>query len=172
MQIQLFATLDTQFILEPDKSTVAPSLESMTTQVQTIPINIGLSTATVSPPCGSHCTVSVPTRAQVLNINTSPLDNLSPTFTGFGLGLPSPPPETDDNNTLPKIRSESVEFLVRAGILEAALASAANQPDAEAAFFIADLGHIYRQHRRWQECLPNVTPYYGEISSPFNYVRL
>jgi hypothetical protein len=106
----------------------------------------------------------------VLNINTSPLDNLSPTFTGFGLGLPSPPPETDDDNTLLKIRSESADFLVRAGILEAALASAANQPDAEAAFFIADLGHIYRQHKRWQECLPNVTPYYGEVSSPFNYL--
>jgi ornithine decarboxylase len=144
----------------------------MTAQVQTIPINIGLSTATVSPLRGNHHTASVPTRAQVLNIDTSPLDNLSPTFTGFGLGLPSPPPETDDDNTLPKIRSESVDFLVRAGILEAALASTANQPDAEAAFFIADLGHIYRQHKRWQECLPNVTPYYGEISSSFNYMHI
>lgn len=134
----------------------------MTAQVQTIPINIGLSNDAVSSARGNHHTLSAPTRAQVLNISTSPLDNFSPTFTGFGLGLPSPPPEIDDDDTLPKIRSDSVDNLVRAGILEAAVASAANQPNAEAAFFIADLGHIYRQHKRWQECLPNVTPYYGE----------
>lgn len=132
----------------------------MTAQVQTIPINIGLPNDAVSAR-GNHHTLSVPT-----NISTSPLDKLSLTFTGFGLGLPSPPPEIDDDDTLPKIRSESVDSLVRAGILEAAVASAANQPNAEAAFFIADLGNIYRQHKRWQECLPNVTPYYAVKANP------
>ena len=131
----------------------------MATQVQTIPIDIGLSTATISSVRGNYH-ASVSARARLLNID-SPLDNLSPRFaTGFGLGLPSPPPEAD--NALPTIHSGSVDSLLRAGILEAAMASSANQPDAEAAFFIADLGYIYRQHKRWQECLPHVTPCYGE----------
>ena len=28
-------------------------------------------------------------------------------------------------------------------------------------FFIADLGQVTRQHRRWAQNLPNVQPYYG-----------
>lgn len=103
----------------------------------------------------------------MLNINTLPHDNLSPTFKGFGLGLPSPPPELeDDDDAFPKIRSESVDNLIRSGILDAAIASAANEPDAEAAFFVADLGQIYRQHKRWQQCLPNVTPFYAVKANP------
>jgi ornithine decarboxylase len=60
------------------------------------------------------------------------------------------------------IHSSSVDSLLRAGITEAAIASAANEPDAEAAFFVADLGRIYRQYIKWQKHLPNVTPFYGE----------
>ena len=29
-------------------------------------------------------------------------------------------------------------------------------------FFIADLGHVYRQHRTWKETLPQVQPFYGQ----------
>lgn len=30
-------------------------------------------------------------------------------------------------------------------------------------FFIADLGQVYRQHRRWKETLPQVQPFYGRF---------
>lgn len=32
----------------------------------------------------------------------------------------------------------------------------------EDAFFVADLGEIYRQHMRWKVNLPRVEPFYGE----------
>jgi ornithine decarboxylase len=32
----------------------------------------------------------------------------------------------------------------------------------EDAFFVADLGEVYRQHMRWKLHLPRVTPHYGE----------
>ena len=36
-------------------------------------------------------------------------------------------------------------------------------------FFIADLGQIIRQHRRWTQSMPGIRPYYG-ITLPFYYV--
>ena len=35
----------------------------------------------------------------------------------------------------------------------------------EDAFFVADLGEIYRQHMRWKVNLPRIEPYYGMQSS-------
>lgn len=32
----------------------------------------------------------------------------------------------------------------------------------EDAFFVADLGEVYRQHMRWKRCLPRVKPHYGQ----------
>jgi ornithine decarboxylase len=32
-------------------------------------------------------------------------------------------------------------------------------------FFVADLGQVIRQHRRWMKSLPGVHPYYGMISA-------
>lgn len=32
----------------------------------------------------------------------------------------------------------------------------------EDAFFVADLGEVYRQHMRWKLHLPRVKPHYGE----------
>lgn len=32
-------------------------------------------------------------------------------------------------------------------------------------FFVADLGQVIRQHRRWMKSLPGVQPYYGMISA-------
>jgi ornithine decarboxylase len=32
----------------------------------------------------------------------------------------------------------------------------------EDAFFVADLGEVYRQHLRWKKNLPRVKPHYGE----------
>jgi ornithine decarboxylase len=35
----------------------------------------------------------------------------------------------------------------------------------EDAFFVADLGEVYRQHLRWKLHLPRVKPHYGQRSS-------
>lgn len=35
------------------------------------------------------------------------------------------------------------------------------EADDEAAFFVADLGEVYRQHMRWKRNLPRVKPFYG-----------
>jgi ornithine decarboxylase len=32
----------------------------------------------------------------------------------------------------------------------------------EDAFFVADLGQVYRQHMRWKRYLPRVKPHYGK----------
>jgi ornithine decarboxylase len=34
----------------------------------------------------------------------------------------------------------------------------------EDAFFVADLGEVYRQHMRWKKNLARVKPHYGEFS--------
>ncbi len=33
----------------------------------------------------------------------------------------------------------------------------------EDAFFVADLGEVYRQHLRWKKNLPRVQPHYGKF---------
>jgi ornithine decarboxylase len=38
---------------------------------------------------------------------------------------------------------------------------AMDEPDAERAFFVADLSQVYRQHERWRKVLPGVLPFYG-----------
>lgn len=35
------------------------------------------------------------------------------------------------------------------------------QSDDTGTFFVADLGVVIRQHRRWQRSLPHITPFYG-----------
>ncbi|KXS94897.1 hypothetical protein AC578_1667 [Pseudocercospora eumusae] len=40
------------------------------------------------------------------------------------------------------------------------------EPGAEDAFFVADLGEVYRQHKRWQKHLPRVTPHYAVKCNP------
>lgn len=38
------------------------------------------------------------------------------------------------------------------------------EPGDEEAFFVADLGEVYRQHMRWKKNLPRVKPFYGQLS--------
>ncbi|KAI0703841.1 ornithine decarboxylase [Cytidiella melzeri] len=42
--------------------------------------------------------------------------------------------------------------------------------DAEKAFFVADLSHVYRQHLRWESFLPEVEPFYAVKCNPDPYV--
>lgn len=38
-------------------------------------------------------------------------------------------------------------------------------PGDEDAFFVADMGHVYRQHLRWKKNLKRVKPHYGKYLS-------
>lgn len=40
------------------------------------------------------------------------------------------------------------------------------EPGAEDAFFVADLGEVYRQHMRWKQQLPRITPHYAVKCNP------
>ena len=42
------------------------------------------------------------------------------------------------------------------------------ESDQENAFFVADLGEVYRQHLRWKSLLPRIEPFFGmsQISAP------
>ena len=63
--------------------------------------------------------------------------------------------------SLPPLRNGHPEVQLRNGIMRASRLAAANQPDAEKAFFVADLGQVYIQHERWKKCLPDIEPHYG-----------
>ena len=64
---------------------------------------------------------------------------------------------------LPPLYSGHPEVHLRAGIMRAARLAADHVPDAERAFFVADLGEVYTQHMRWLAALPDVQPFYGEL---------
>ena len=42
----------------------------------------------------------------------------------------------------------------------------------EDAFFVADMGEVYRQHKRWKKNLPRVKPHYGERSVSWSRINL
>lgn len=50
---------------------------------------------------------------------------------------------------------------LRNGIMNASRKAAENRTNSEKAFFVADLGQVYRQHQRWLQCMPNIEPFYG-----------
>jgi len=54
--------------------------------------------------------------------------------------------------------------------MNASRLAADNQPDAEKAFFVADLSQVYRQHQRWKLCLPEIQPFYAVKCNPDPYV--
>ncbi|RKO98090.1 ornithine decarboxylase [Caulochytrium protostelioides] len=45
-------------------------------------------------------------------------------------------------------------------------ANSAVQDDGEAAFFVADMGHVVRQHERWHAALPRIEPFYAMKCNP------
>lgn len=63
--------------------------------------------------------------------------------------------------SLPPLLNGHPEVHMRNGVMNSARLSLANKPDAEKAFFVADLGQVYRQHQRWKSCLPEIQPFYG-----------
>lgn len=50
---------------------------------------------------------------------------------------------------------------LRNGIMNASRKASESRINAEKAFFVADLGQVYRQHQRWLQCMPDIEPFYG-----------
>ncbi|PFH46460.1 hypothetical protein AMATHDRAFT_69820 [Amanita thiersii Skay4041] len=71
---------------------------------------------------------------------------------------------------LPPLLSGHSDVHLRNGIMNASRLAAANEPNAEKAFFVADLSQVYRQFQRWKNCLPEIQPYYAVKCNPDPYV--
>jgi hypothetical protein len=62
---------------------------------------------------------------------------------------------------LPPISMLSVEEVLKSRITSLDMDSYETEDDS--AFFVADLGEIYRQDIRWKTQLPRVEPFYGKL---------
>lgn len=127
------------------------------TEVQVIPtaIDINVTARVTEEKRNVHGSVNA--RAALLSVTTSLLETTVPP-TGF---LSSPADDATFLGNGPQLFQGHADFHIRNGIIRAALASDAQKANAETAFFVADLGQVYKQHLRWKECLPNVEPFYG-----------
>jgi ornithine decarboxylase len=73
----------------------------------------------------------------------------------------------DDNDCdiifpgLPPLLHGHLDVHLRNGVIRAAHLSAVGVPDAEKAYFVADLSYVYNQYQRWKRCLPEIEPFYG-----------
>ncbi|KAF8071494.1 ornithine decarboxylase [Lyophyllum atratum] len=72
--------------------------------------------------------------------------------------------------SLPPLYHGHPEVHLRAGIMRASRLADAHEPNAEKAFFVADLSQVYRQHKRWVTCLPEIQPFYAVKCNPDPYV--
>ena len=78
---------------------------------------------------------------------------------------------TDDGQNfsiadLPPLLSGHPDLHLRNGVINASCLADANEPDAEKAFFVADLSSVYKQYERWRRLLPGIEPFYGEFPPP------
>ncbi|KAI0064933.1 ornithine decarboxylase [Artomyces pyxidatus] len=71
---------------------------------------------------------------------------------------------------LPPLLRGHPEVHLRNGVLTAARLAAVHEPDAEKAYFVADLSYVYKQHERWKRCLPDIEPFYAIKCNPDPYV--
>lgn len=142
------------------------------TEVQVIP-TFGINITARATEERRNVYASVNARAALLSVSTSPPERSSSplTTTTQAFGLLSPPAEEAALPVnRPPLFQGHPDLHVRNGIIRAALASDAQKTNAEAAFFVADLGQVYKQHLRWKECLPNVEPFYGMLFAFFVYI--
>jgi len=85
--------------------------------------------------------------------------------------------DDDDNHDgdiifpeLPPLLRGHPDVHLRNGVIRSARLSAAGVPDAEKAYFIADLSYVYNQLQRWKRCLPEIEPFYAVKCNPDPYV--
>jgi len=62
---------------------------------------------------------------------------------------------------LPPLLRGHPDVHLRNGVIHAARLSVAGIPDAEKAYFVADLSYVFNQYQRWKRCLPEIEPFYG-----------
>lgn len=67
---------------------------------------------------------------------------------------------SNDPVETPKIHSLPVKEVMRRHL--DAMAAHKWESDQENAFFVCDIGEVYRQHLRWKRMLPRIAPYYGK----------
>ena len=75
------------------------------------------------------------------------------------------------SENLPLLHTGPASYHKLTGIHNAQAAALAMKPDAEQAFFVADLSHVYFQHQRWTRCLPGIKPFYGKFCSVSNFMK-
>jgi ornithine decarboxylase len=63
---------------------------------------------------------------------------------------------------LPAVHRGHPDVHLRKGIMKALALAVDNEPDAEKAFFVADLSQVYMQHQKWKHYLPQIEPFFGE----------
>ena len=133
------------------------------TEVQVIPTTIDIKITQITEE-KRNVYASVNARAALLSVSSSPMERSFSPFktTVQSMGSQSPPAEdaTFPGNS-PQLFQGHPDIHIRHGIIRAALATDAQKTNAETAFFVADLGQVYKQHLRWKKCLPNVEPFYG-----------
>jgi len=75
-------------------------------------------------------------------------------------------PDTDEGPdasfpNLPPLLYGHPDFHLRNGVMRALSLAVDGEPDAERAFFVADLSQVYLQFQRWKRCLPEIEPFFG-----------
>ena len=81
-------------------------------------------------------------------------------------------PDTDEEPdvffpNLPPLQNGHPNFHLRNGVMRALSLAVEGEPDAERAFFVADLSQVYLQHQRWKRSLPEIEPFFGAPLSSF-----
>jgi len=74
------------------------------------------------------------------------------------------------SDELPPLHMGPMHFHKLEGIRKAQVAAVAHMPDAERAFFVADLSRVYFQYQRWARCLPGIKPFYAVKCNPDPFV--
>lgn len=78
----------------------------------------------------------------------------SSAYGALNLFKSTPSPDQD-------ILNQSIEEVTRQK-LNSILAGHKWDTDRENAFFVADLGEVFRQHLRWKALLPRIEPFFGK----------
>lgn len=73
---------------------------------------------------------------------------------------------------LPPVHHGYPDTHLRNGVMQAGELTADGEPDAEKAFFVADLSYVYHQHLRWKRFLPEIEPFYGVFSYWSRMIRV
>ncbi|TDL25554.1 ornithine decarboxylase [Rickenella mellea] len=72
--------------------------------------------------------------------------------------------------SLPPLLRGHPDIHLRSGVIKASRLAAQSEHNAEKAFFVADLGQVYRQHQRWKRFLPGIEPFYAVKCNPDPFV--